>query len=59
VSRVPEKLLVKADAVFVIVTTMLEPVSVHTRTLSAADARFIATVPDNVVAVVINVPAPE
>ena len=53
VSSVPLKLFVNADAVFVIVTTIFEPVFVQTRTLSAADARFIETVPDAVVAVVI------
>jgi hypothetical protein len=43
----------------VTVTTILEPVSVQRRILSAAVARFIDTVPEAVIAEVISVPAPE
>jgi hypothetical protein len=56
---VPLKLLTKAEAVFVNVTTILEPVSVNKRTLSTADARLIVTVPDTVDAVVTRVFTPE
>jgi hypothetical protein len=59
VSNVPLKLFVNADAVLVIVTTTFEPVFVHKRTLSTAEARLTATVPLAVVAVVINVFTPE
>jgi hypothetical protein len=55
VSKVPLTVFVNAEAVFVIVTTILVPVFVQTRILSAAVPRLIATVPDDVVAVVMSV----
>jgi hypothetical protein len=59
VSNVPLKLFVKADAILVIVTGILVPVSVQALTLSADVAKLTEADPELVTAVVTKVAAPE